>query len=319
VVRRPVQAPRTVLEPLVGLAAAHTSGSVTPVAAVSATRVELLADLAVCALVDEAKLTPKPALVDRRGSGAHGDMDLGMLCRSAHALRPTFAALAARAHGRAPSQRLREELAAIGRRGEREMFAVTGGVNTHRGAIWTLGLLAAAAAMAPLDACPTRIAALAGQVAAFPDRYSPHETSHGARVTRRYGVVGARGEARRGFPHVVDVALPALRAARAAGLTEQSARLDALVALIVHVDDTCLLHRGGHAALQEAQTGARAVLAAGGSATAAGRRALRLLEAVLLHHNASPGGSADLLAGALLLDSLDNAAHGGEEVPEEVA
>jgi len=126
----------------------------------------------VCALVDEAELTPKPALVDRRGSGAHDDMDLGMLRRSAHALRPTFAALAAQAHGRAPSQQLREELAAIGRRGEREMLAVTGGVNTHRGAIWTLGLLAAAASMAQLDAGPARVATLAGRVATFRDRYS---------------------------------------------------------------------------------------------------------------------------------------------------
>ena len=291
------------------MATAHTSATATPAAAVSATRVEVLADLAVCALVDEAELTPKPALVDRRGSGAHGDMDLGMLCRSAHALRPTFAALAAQAHGRAPSQRLREELAAIGRQGERKMLAATGGVNTHRGAIWTLGLLAAAASMAPLDAGPASVAALAGRVAAFPDRYSPYETSHGSLVTRRYGVAGARGEAQCGFPRVVGVALPALR----------GARLDALVALIVHVDDTCLLHRGGRAALQDAQTGARAVLAAGGSATVAGRRALWLLETALLRHNASPGGSADLLAGALLLDSLDNAAHGGENVPEEVA
>jgi triphosphoribosyl-dephospho-CoA synthase len=301
------------------LGTANTSASATPAAAVSATWVELLADLAVYALVDEAELTPKPALVDRRGSGAHGDMDLGMLCRSAHALRATFAALAARAHGRAPSQRLREELAAIGRCGEREMLAVTGGVNTHRGAIWTLGLLVAAASMAPLDAGPASIAALAGQVVAFPDRYSPYETSHGSLVTRRYGVAGARGEARRGFPHVVGVALPALRGARAAGRSEESARLDALVALMIHVDDTCLLHRGGRAALQHAQTGACAVLAAGGSATVAGRRALRLLEAALLRHNASPGGSADLLAGALLLDGLHDAAHGGENVPEEVA
>ena len=161
-VRRPVQAPRSVLEP-VSLIAAPTSASATPVGTVSTPRVELLADLAVCTLIVEAELTPKPALVDRRGSGAHDDMDLGLLCRSAHTLRPTFAALAARAHRRAASQRLREELAAIGRRGEREMLAVTGGVNTHRGAIWTLGLLTAAASMAPLDAEPARIAALAAR------------------------------------------------------------------------------------------------------------------------------------------------------------
>jgi triphosphoribosyl-dephospho-CoA synthase len=278
--------------------------------------VGVVAELAVCALVEEAELTPKPALVDRRGGGAHDDMDLEMLRRSAYALHPTFGALTDRAHYRAPSRRLREDLAAIGRRGEGTMFAVTGGVNTHRGAIWTLGLLAAAATMAP-GTPPAGIAAIAGRVAAFPDRYAPTEISHGCLVTRCYGVAGARGEARRGFPHVVGVALPALRTAREAGCSERLARLDALVALIANVDDTCLLHRGGRAALRDAQTGAQAMLDAGGNATATGRRALRSLEAALLHHSASPGDSADLLAAALFLDALDHAA--ASPILEEVA
>lgn len=306
-VRGLVQAPGPVLEP------------VTPAvqAPADAVPVEVMAELAVRALAEEAELTPKPALVDRRGGGAHNDMDLDMLRRSAYALRPTFAALATRAHRCAPSRRLREELAAIGRRGEVAMFAVTGGVNTHRGAIWALGLLAAAAAMAPPKAPLVDIAALAGQVAVFPDRHAPTEASHGSLATRRYGVAGARGEARDGFPHVVGVALPVLRAAREAGRPERLARLDALVALIANVDDTCLLHRGGSMALRDAQTGARAVLDAGGNATAAGRRALRTLEAALLGHNAAPGGSADLLAAALFLDALDHAAT--RPVFEEVA
>ena len=279
--------------------------------------VGVVADLAVRALVEEAELTPKPALVDRRGGGAHDDMDLDMLRCSAYALRPTFGALADRARRCAPSRRLREELAAIGRRGEEAMFAVTRGVNTHRGAIWALGLLAAAAAMAPPEARPRDVAALAGQVAAFPDRYAPLEASHGSLATKRYGVAGARGEARNSFPHVVGVALPTLRAARLRRRPERLARLDALVALIASVDDTCLLHRGGRAALRDAQTGARAVLDAGGNATAAGRRALRTLEETLLGHNAAPGGSADLLAATLFLDALDHAADG--PVLEEVA
>jgi triphosphoribosyl-dephospho-CoA synthase len=306
-VRWSVQAPGPVLEP------------VSPVVQVRADSVPVgvVAELAVRALVEEAKLTPKPTLVDRRGGGAHDDMDLEMLQRSAYALRSTFWDLATRARRCTPSRRLREDLAAIGRRGEGAMFDVTGGVNTHRGAIWTLGLLAAAAAMAPPGAVPADIAALAGQVAVFPDRYIPTEASHGYLVARRYGVAGARGEARCGFPHVVGVALPALRTAREAGCPERLARLDALVALIASVDDTCLLHRGGRAALRDAQTGAQAVLAAGGSGTAAGRRALQSLETALLRHNASPGGSADLLAAALFLDALDRTAAG--PVLEEVA
>jgi triphosphoribosyl-dephospho-CoA synthase len=283
----------------------------------SAARTGLVADLAVHALLEEAKLTPKPALVDRRGGGAHDDMDLGMLFSSAYALHPTFRDLATRAYGCAPSRWLREELAAIGRRGEAAMFAVTGGVNTHRGAIWALGLLTAAAVMAPADVLLADIAALAGRVASFTDCCAPTEVSHGSLVTRRYGVAGARGEARRGFPNVVGVALPALRATREAGHSERLARLDALIALIARVDDTCLLHRGGRAALKDAQAGARAVMAVGGNTTVAGRRAVRLLETALLRHNASPGGSADLLAAALFLDALDRAAV--DPVLEEVA
>jgi triphosphoribosyl-dephospho-CoA synthase len=283
----------------------------------SAARIGLVADLTVHVLLEEAELTPKPALVDCRGGGAHDDMDLGMLFGSAYALHPTFRDLATRAYGCVPSRQLREELAAIGRRGEEAMLTVTGGINTHRGAIWALGLLTAAAVMAPSDAPPADVAALAGRVAALPDRYASTEASHGSLVTRRYGVWGARGEARRGFPHVVGVALPALRAARETGRPERFARLDALAALIAHVDDTCLLHRGGRPALRDAQARARAVLAVGGNATVAGRCAVRSLETALLHHNASPGGSADLLAAALFLDALDRPAAG--PIIEEVA
>jgi triphosphoribosyl-dephospho-CoA synthase len=312
-VRRPVQTTGQILEPV---SPAMPSPAIV-VGAESAARTGLVADLAVHALLEEAELTPKPALVDRRGGGTHDDMDLSMLFSSAYALHPTFRDLAIRAYGCAPSRRLREELAAIGRRGEAAMFAITGGVNTHRGAIWALGLLTAAAVMAPADAPPADIAALAGRVVSFPDRCAPPEASHGSLVARRYGVAGARGEARRGFPNVVDVALPVLRATREAGHPERLARLDALIALIAHVDDTCLLHRGGRPALRAAQAGARAVMAVGSNATAAGRRAARSLEMTLLRHNASPGGSADLLAAALLLDALNRPSAG--VVIEEVA
>src|ERR1700729_1707330 len=78
----------------------------------------LLADHAVDALLAEARLTPKPALVDRRGSGAHRDLDLARMTRSARSLRGTFLSMASAAAGREPDQALREELARIGRAGE---------------------------------------------------------------------------------------------------------------------------------------------------------------------------------------------------------
>jgi triphosphoribosyl-dephospho-CoA synthase len=267
----------------------------------------LLADLAVTALVEEAELTPKPALVDGRGPGAHADLDLAMMRRSAQALRTTFAALAGAAFGQRPGQALRERLGAVGRAGERVMRAATGGTNTHRGALWTLGLLVAGAAMSSARGSARRRAASAGAVARYRDRYAPAAPTNGSRVQECYGVPGARGEARQGFPHVIGVGLPRLRAARARGVPETFARLDALVAVMARLDDTCLLHRGGSDALAAARGGARAVLEAGGTSTPAGWRALRRLDAELLARNASPGGSADLLAATLFLDRLGQA------------
>jgi triphosphoribosyl-dephospho-CoA synthase len=102
---------------------------------------------------------------------------------------------------------------------------------------------------------------------------------------------------------VIEVGLPAMWAARAKGADETCARLDALMAIMATLDDTCLLHRGGLSALQAAQRGARDTLMAGGSSSAAGRRALLRLDAELVKRNASPGGCADLLAACIFLDS----------------
>ncbi len=263
-----------------------------------------LADLAVASLVDEARLTPKPALVDLRGSGAHADLDLAIVIRSANALRASFAAMAAIADLRLPTQTLREDLAAIGRAGERAMMRTTGGSNAHRGAIWVLGLLVAGTMMAGNDRCARAIAGRAATVARHADRFAPPASSNGSRVRGRFGVNGALGEAVAGFPHVIEIGLPSLTASRLRGCAEEDARLDALMAIMSSLDDTCLLHRGGRAALHSAKAGAHAVLARGGAATSAGRRALLDLDADLLSRNASPGGSADLLSAVLLLDRV---------------
>ena len=266
-----------------------------------------LADMAVAALIDEACLTPKPALVDRRGSGAHRDLDIDTMLRSARSLRPTFLALARAAVDQKPSQRLREQLARIGREGEVAMLRATNGSNAHRGAIWIVGLLCAAAAMSPLALEePSELCAQAAVIARFDDRFapSPAALSNGARVVQRFGVAGARGQAAEGFPHVLEAGLPALHRSRANGATEDEARLDALLAIIATLDDTCLLHRGGQVALEAAQTGAREALQAGGAARPQGRVALARLDQRLTELNASPGGAADLLAATLFLDTL---------------
>lgn len=262
-----------------------------------------LADLAVDALIDEADLSPKPALVDRRGNGAHTDLHLGLMHASALALWPAFKEMAEAAleFGEVGVP-LREAIGRIGREGEQAMLVTTNGVNTHRGAIWALGLLVTAAALQPKS-----IALCAARLALLDDRYAPKPLSHGAQVAQRYGARGAREEAQLGFPSVLQRGLPQLHKSRANGHGEQNARLDALLAIMTELADTCVLYRAGEPGLHAMQAGAQAVLDAGGSASLSGRRRLHELDQQLIALNASPGGAADLLAATLLLDRIERA------------
>ena len=263
-----------------------------------------LAELALQALVAEAELTPKPGLVDRRGSGAHSDLSLDIMRRSASAIAPYFTAMAAASCIAPMDQSLRAEVAAIGREAEAAMLRETGGSNAHKGAIWVLGLLVTATAQSgSLD--PGAIAEDAGLLAQLPDSARPQLVSHGDLVRSRYGAKGARGEACAGFPHVVKVGLPVLRAARECGLSETNSRLSSLLAIMASLEDTCVLYRGGDEGLQTVKQGAREVLASGGPGCAAGDEMLRRFDRALFARNISPGGSADLLAATLFLDAIE--------------
>lgn len=273
---------------------------------------ERLADLAVDALIDEADLSPKPALVDRRSSGAHTDLHLGLMHASALSLWPAFKQMAdaAIAIGEI-TPLLRETIGRLGREGEAAMMRTTNGVNTHRGAIWALGLLVTAAALNPDDLSPEGLSRRAGQLALIEDRHQAadqsHSQSHGQTVAQKYGAMGAREQAQAGFPAVTQTGLPQLVRSRAAGHGEQNARLDALLAIMTTLSDTCVLYRAGEAGLHAMQHGAQRVLDTGGSATLSGRRALNQLDQQLLSLNASPGGAADLLAACLFIDRLEPA------------
>jgi triphosphoribosyl-dephospho-CoA synthase len=269
-------------------------------------KVARLASLGRQALVAEAELTPKPGLVDRRGAGAHSDLSLAIMKCSASAIEPYFFQMAVISQGSHPGRALRERLALIGRNAERAMLRETGGSNSHKGAIWILGLLISAAALLDEDiAAASLVATTAKQIASFEDRTAPRLVSHGDVVAKQYGVFGARGEALRGFPHIVELALPTLRSRRADGAIESVARLDTLLTIMSRLDDTCLLYRGGEDALLTAKEGAEAVMNAGGSGTPLGKEQLKRLDRQLLEMRLSPGGSGDLLAATLFVDAIE--------------
>ncbi|QIB32980.1 triphosphoribosyl-dephospho-CoA synthase MdcB [Ancylobacter pratisalsi] len=261
---------------------------------------------AIWALHTEVRLYPKAGLVSIVDTGSHEDMDADTFRRSADALTGYFGEMARAGADGADFAILR----AIGMRAERRMFAATGGTNTHRGAIFSLGLLAAAAGLCrslpgvrdPLRICRT----VERWGRPILESRTQHDTSHGAQVRARYGAPGAREEAASGFPTVVFHTLPAFRAAYDQSGSWELAALQAFYSGMAVLDDNNLLYRAGVDGLARARALAEDFLATGGMLAPGGRE-----RAVTLHHRfvarrLSPGGSADLLIATLFL-----AAEGG--------
>ena len=200
-----------------------------------------LGQLATTALYREVALSPKPGLVSPQDSGSHRDMDFRTFVRSLQALRSYFPAIAAAGMAEPGFEPLRQ----LGVAAEARMLAATGGINTHRGAIFNLGLLCASAgALAAAGQEVTAEAVCAGVRTRWGGEIlgaaRPDATSHGAEVVRRHGVGGARGEAATGFPAALQIGLPAYRVARTAGASPEHAAVQALFALIATLDDTNL-------------------------------------------------------------------------------
>ncbi|MFB9264050.1 triphosphoribosyl-dephospho-CoA synthase MdcB [Bradyrhizobium erythrophlei] len=264
---------------------------------------ERLGHLAALCLKLEVETFPKPGLVSHIDNGSHGDMDADLLCRSADTLRPFFGDLAIAGAAGAGMDRLR----VIGIAAERAMLEVTCGVNTHRGAIFGMGLLCAAAGYRNTFAIRKPLGRLIAQRWGEAIHSGPVcLRSHGAVAARRYGAGGARAEAALGIPSVYDLALPALGAARKLlPHDEEAARIQACMTLIANVADTNLLHRGGAEGLRFAQACASAFLAQGGVGSPGWRAEAVAIHQAFVARNLSPGGSADLLAMALFVDRLE--------------
>lgn len=264
-------------------------------------RARPLGRLAIVALHAELACSPKPGLVTPFSRGSHQDMDAGTFLRSLFALRGYFTAIAAQAAASADFAPLRQ----LGIQAERGMLAATGNVNTHRGAIFSLGLLVASAARLNAEGCPAPSAdAVCDGVRRWRHALlqAPLDAgSPGQRARARHAVPGVREQAAAGFPLLHAVAVPVLRAALAAGLARDAALLQTLMQLVAVTDDLNLLHRGGAEGLAFAQAQARGFLDAGGvHAGDAPAHMARICHA-FEQRRLSPGGSADLLACALFL------------------
>ena len=282
--------------------------------ALRADQAQTVARLACQALLYEVLTTPKPGLVDRANSGSHSDMDVFTFAASTAALHPYFEQCALIGHdtaGQAPEQTF-ALLRPAGKLAEGGMLAATHGVNTHRGAIFSVGILCAAAGRldredwrmpALLDACAQMTRGLTESD--FAGLTAGNARTFGQRLYLAHGITGVRGQAEQGFPLVRDHGYPKLRAALAAGLSINDAGCAALLALMAQNTDTNVIHRGGMEAQRQLCHQAQALLEAAPYPSAA---ALEALDRQLIADHISPGGSADLLALCYLLYFLEEEA-----------
>ncbi len=243
------------------------------------------------ALICELETTPKPGLVDKRNNGAHTDMDVPLFLKSAASLVPYFKTavqLGLKDAGMAP-------LKAAGLEAERAMFAATDGVNTHKGMIYSMGLLLYGMGKALMQGGDAIRFASALAKADAADRLASRGDTNGAKAFTVYGARGAIGEAADGFFHARFCAdrLDAHRDSENPGAL-------ALCDVMIVLSDTNLLHRGGEEGLRFAQENAYRIALLPESERIA---ALSALDAEMIRRNLSPGGAADMLALGYLIDA----------------
>src|SRR5574337_815541 len=265
-------------------------------------------DAACCAaLKREADAWPKPGLVTPVDSGSHRDMNYASFVDSIGALAGYFAEVST-AGARGARYAALQPIAIAA---EARMLAATRGANTHRGAIFNLGLLAAAAALRAARpgwagwSCGAIVARVWGKDILASRITAP--ASHGEAVWRRYAAGGAREEAAGGFSAVYGLGLPALRRLLAAGVDEEVALVGTLMALMAELPDTNLLWRGGEAGLRDVQAAATAFNRSGGVRRPGWRDHLLDIHAWMVSRNLSPGGSADQVAATWLVHELEGA------------
>lgn len=265
-----------------------------------------VARLAVASLHAELCLYPKPGLVSPFDTGSHTDMDATTFMRSLFALRHYFRQICRAGLRDAPFGELKQ----LGIDAEAAMLKATHGVNTHRGAIFSLGMLCAAAGQLHAHRMPFTPAALrAAMLARWGDALALHAAppitdSNGLRVARRYAASGAREEGALGLPSVFEIGLPALLAARARGASMEMARIDTLFALMGHISDSNVYHRAGREGAQTVREHARRFLDLGGTANVNWHATALASHREFVAKRLSPGGAADLLAASCLAAAI---------------
>lgn len=274
----------------------------------------IIGHLASMALQAELDTTPKPGLVDRNDNGAHRDMDHALMQRSIQALHPYFVRLAQL--GFTDKQPCHDEIVNIGLEAEREMFKSTGGVNTHKGALFSIGLAAVAlggeafsritqaegcGTMAYNDVNSKQIQYLSNSIASLARLFPDTNGTHGSKAKANNILKGALDNAREGYTQLFKAWLPFYIDRIAEG--DNYALHKTLLRIMCDLDDTNIVYRTSMETMQEVKTEARQMLDASRNIVNF-EVALQAMNTDYIHRNISPGGSADMLSLVVFLSCV---------------
>lgn len=274
----------------------------------------IIGHLASMALQAELDTTPKPGLVDRNDNGAHCDMDHALMQRSIKALHPYFVRLAQL--GFTDKQPCHDEIVNIGIEAEREMFKATGGVNTHKGALFSIGLAAVALAgeafcrikqaercgtMAYNDVNSKQIQSLSNSIASLARLFPDTNGTHGSKAKANNILKGALDNAREGYTQLFKAWLPFYIDRIAEG--DNYALHKTLLRIMCDLDDTNIVYRTSMETMQEVKTEARQMLDTSRNIVNF-EATLQAMNTDYIHRNISPGGSADMLSLVVFLSCV---------------
>lgn len=282
----------------------------------------IIGHLASMALQTELDTTPKPGLVDRNDNGAHRDMDHALMQRSIQALHPYFVRLAQL--GFTDKQPCHDEIVNIGIEAEREMFKATGGVNTHKGALFSIGLAAVALGgeafcrITQTEGCGTmayndvnskqindinskQIQSLSNSIASLARLFPDTNGTHGSKAKANNILKGALDNAREGYTQLFKAWLPFYIDRIAEG--DNYALHKTLLRIMCDLDDTNIVYRTSMETMQEVKTEARQMLEASRNIVNF-EAALQAMNTDYIHRNISPGGSADMLSLVVFLSCV---------------
>ncbi len=265
-----------------------------------------IAEMAIKSLLYEVSASPKPGLVDRFNNGAHSDMDFYSFMASSSALYKTFEEMAYIGYSFEGYnyKGLLKDLRSVGIKGEEKMFKSTGLVNTHKGAIFSLGIACGAVGnllrtenieMITASLIQEKIKAMTEGLCEYDlSKINKASATHGEILYLKSGVLGIRGEAETGFPVVFNDALPYLL--DHGTLPYDQLFVNTLFVIMTKLEDSTILWRHSPEVLEQVKSDAILALELGGMTTEQGRSNIYLLDKTYNGLGISPGGAADMLA-----------------------